>query len=124
MGLDSEYRSTSPLYHAAPLRWAMAVQQLGGTIVVMERFDAKETLRLIERHRITHATFVPTHFARLLKLPDDVGRGYDLSSLRAVVHAAALCPVPVKQAMIDWFGRIVHEYHSGTESCCITALSS
>ncbi|QQV77380.1 acyl-CoA synthetase [Sphingomonas aliaeris] len=124
MGPDSMYLSTSPLYHAAPLRWAMAVQQLGGTVVVMERFDAEETLRLIERHRITHATFVPTHFVRMLKLPQEVRRRYDVSSLRAVIHAAAPCPIPVKHAMIDWFGPIVHEYYSGTESCGITALSS
>ncbi|WP_084581621.1 acyl-CoA synthetase [Sphingomonas azotifigens] len=123
MGEDTIYLSTSPLYHAAPLRWAMAVQQLGGTVVVMARFDAEETLRLIARHRITHATFVPTHFVRMLKLPEAVRSAYDLSSLRAVVHAAAPCPVPVKQAMIDWIGPIVHEYYSGTECCGITALS-
>ncbi len=124
MGGDSVYLSTSPLYHAAPLRWAMTVQQLGGTVVVMERFDAEETLRLIARHRITHATFVPTHFVRMLKLPDPVRAGYDVSSLCAVIHAAAPCPVPVKHAMIEWLGPIVHEYYSGTESCGITALSS
>ncbi len=124
MGADSIYLSTSPLYHAAPLRWAMAVQQLGGTVIVMERFDAEEALRLIERYRVTQATFVPTHFVRMLKLPEAVRRRYDLSSLRAVVHAAAPCPVPVKRAMIEWLGPIVHEYYSGTESCGITALSS
>jgi long-chain acyl-CoA synthetase len=121
---DTIYLSTSPLYHAAPLRWAMAVQQLGGTVIVMERFDAEEALRLIEHHRITHATFVPTHFVRMLKLPGDVRAHYDVSSLRAVVHAAAPCPIPIKHAMIEWFGPIVHEYYSGTESCGITALSS
>ncbi len=121
---DTIYLSTSPLYHAAPLRWAMAVQQLGGTVIVMERFDAEEALRLIERHHVSHATFVPTHFVRMLKLPDEVRGKYDMSSLRAVVHAAAPCPIPVKHAMIEWFGQIVHEYYSGTESCGITALSS
>ena len=124
MGGDTLYLSTSPLYHAAPLRWAMAVQQLGGTVIVMDRFDAEATLRLIERHRVTHATFVPTHFVRMLKLPEAVRSRYDLSSLKAVVHAAAPCPVPVKRAMIDWIGPIIHEYYSGTESCGITALSS
>lgn len=124
MGEDTVYLSTSPLYHAAPLRWAMAVQQLGGTVVLMERFDPEAALASIQRHRITHATFVPTHFIRMLKLPEDTRSRYDVSSLRAVVHAAAPCPIPVKQAMIDWFGPIVHEYYSGTESCGITALSS
>jgi long-chain acyl-CoA synthetase len=125
-GMDAgmTYLSTSPLYHAAPLRWAMAVQQIGGTVLVMERFDAEAALAHIERFRITHATFVPTHFIRMLKLPEAVRARYDVSSLRAVVHAAAPCPVPVKQAMIAWFGPIVHEYYSGTESCGITALSS
>jgi long-chain acyl-CoA synthetase len=124
MSVDTIYLSTSPLYHAAPLRWAMAVQQIGGTVIVMERFDAEEALRLIERHRVTHATFVPTHFVRMLKLPEAARRRYDVSSLQAVIHAAAPCPIPVKHAMIDWFGPVVHEYYSGTESCGITALSS
>ncbi|MDB5676737.1 MAG: acyl-CoA synthetase [Sphingomonas bacterium] len=124
MDADTVYLSTSPLYHAAPLRWAMAVQQLGGCVIVMRRFDAEDALRHIEHHKVTHATFVPTHFVRMLKLPDETRARYDSASLVAVVHAAAPCPVPVKQAMIDWFGPIIHEYYSGTESCGITALSS
>lgn len=124
MGPDTLYLSTSPLYHAAPLRWAMTIHRLGGTVVIMERFDAEEALALIERYRITHATWVPTHFVRLLKLPSEVRERYDHSSLRAVVHAAAPCPVPVKRAIIDWWGPIVHEYYSGTECCGITALSA
>ncbi|EJU11069.1 long-chain-fatty-acid--CoA ligase [Sphingomonas sp. LH128] len=124
MDEDTVYLSTSPLYHAAPLRWAMTIHRLGGTVVIMERFDAEEALALIESHRITHATWVPTHFVRLLKLPPEARERRDHSSLRAVVHAAAPCPVPVKQAMIDWWGPIVHEYYSGTECCGITALSS
>jgi acyl-CoA synthetase (AMP-forming)/AMP-acid ligase II len=124
MGPDTRYLSTSPLYHAAPLRWAMTVQRLGGTVVVMDRFDAEAALALIARYRITHATFVPTHFIRMLKLPDETRERYDMGSLRAVVHAAAPCPVPVKRAMIDWWGPIVHEYYSGTETCGITAISA
>ncbi|MEE4453002.1 acyl-CoA synthetase [Novosphingobium resinovorum] len=124
MGEDTVYLSTSPLYHAAPLRWAMTIHRLGGTVVIMERFDAEEALALIESHRITHATWVPTHFVRLLKLPPEARARHDHSSLRAVIHAAAPCPVPVKQAMLDWWGPIVHEYYSGTECCGITALSS
>jgi long-chain acyl-CoA synthetase len=124
MGPDTIYLSTSPLYHAAPLRWAMTVQRLGGTVIVTDRYDPEEALALIKRHRVTHATFVPTHFVRMLKLPGAVRTRYDVSSLRAAIHAAAPCPVPVKQAMIDWWGPILHEYYSGTESCGITALSS
>jgi acyl-CoA synthetase (AMP-forming)/AMP-acid ligase II len=124
MGPDTIYLSTSPLYHAAPLRWAMTVHRLGGTVVVMERFDAAQALAFIAHYRVTHATFVPTHFVRMLKLPEDVRGAADLSSLQAVVHAAAPCPVPVKQAMIAWWGPIVHEYYSGTETCGITAISA
>ncbi|WP_343228646.1 acyl-CoA synthetase [Sphingomonas colocasiae] len=124
MGPGSIYLSTSPLYHAAPLRWAMTMHRLGGTVVVMERFDAERALAFIEQYRITHATFVPTHFIRMLKLPEESRTRYDPSSLQAAIHAAAPCPVPVKQAMIDWWGPILHEYYSGTEQCGITALSS
>lgn len=124
MGNDSVYLSTSPLYHAAPLRWALTLQKLGGTVIVMERFDPGEVLRLIERHHVSHATFVPTHFVRMLKQPLAERTAHNLGSLRAVIHAAAPCPKPVKQAMIDWLGPIIHEYYSGTESCGITAIDS
>lgn len=124
MGPDSVYLSTSPLYHAAPLRWAMTVQRLGGTVVVMQKFDAEQSLAHIQNYHITHATWVPTHFVRLLRLPDAVRKSYDHSALVAVIHAAAPCPIPVKHAMIAWWGPIVHEYYSGTEQCGITALSS
>ena len=121
---DMVYLSPAPLYHAAPLRWSMAVQQLGGTVVVMERFDPERALEYIERYRVTHAQWVPTHFVRMLKLPAEARRRHDLSSLRAVWHAAAPCPVPVKQAMIDWWGPIVHEYYAGTEGQGLHAISA
>ncbi len=124
MGTETVYLSTSPLYHAAPLRWAMTVHRLGGTVIVMECFDAEQTLALIDTSSVTHATFVPTHFVRMLKLPEAVRGRYQAPALRAAIHAAAPCPVPVKQAMIDWWGPILFEYYSGTESCGITALSS
>ncbi len=124
MDADTIYLSTAPLYHAAPLRWAMTVQRLGGTVIIMAKFDAEQALRLIEDYRVTHATWVPTHFIRMLKLPGELRARYDHGSLKAVIHAAAPCPVPVKQAMIDWWGPIVHEYYSGTETCGITALNS
>jgi long-chain acyl-CoA synthetase len=123
MGSDTRYLSTSPLYHAAPLRWAMTVHRLGGTVFVMEHFDAETALAMIQTHRITHSTWVPTHFVRLLKLPEETRTRYDHSSMQAVIHAAAPCPVPVKRAMIEWWGPIIHEYYSGTECCGITALS-
>jgi long-chain acyl-CoA synthetase len=121
---ESVYLSTSPLYHAAPQRWALTVQRIGGTVIFTDKFDPERTLELIEKYRITHSTFVPTHFIRMLKLPADIRERYNHSSLRAVIHAAAPCPIPVKRAMIEWWGPIVHEYYSGTETCGITALNS
>lgn len=121
---DIVYLSPAPLYHAAPLRWSMAVQQIGGTAVIMDRFDPEQALALIAKHRVTHAQWVPTHFIRMLKLPDDVRNRHDLSSLKAVWHAAAPCPIPVKQAMIDWWGPIVGEYYAGTEGNGFHAISA
>lgn len=118
------YLSPAPLYHSAPLRWSMAVQQLGGTVVVMERFDPEAALAAVERHRVTHAQWVPTHFVRLLKAPQAVRERYDLSSLKAVWHAAAPCPIPVKEAMIAWWGPIIGEYYAGTEGNGFCAISS
>ena len=121
---DMVYLSPAPLYHAAPLRWSMAVQQLGGTVVVMDRFDPEAALAAIERYGVTHAQWVPTHFVRLLKLPEAMRARYDMSSLRSVWHAAAPCPQPVKRAMIDWWGPIVGEYYAGTEGNGFCAISS
>lgn len=109
------YLSPAPLYHSAPLRFSMGVHQVGGTVIAMERFDAEEALALIERYRVTHIQVVPTMFGRMLKLPDDVRSRYDVSSLTMAVHAAAPCPVAVKQQMIEWWGPIIHEYYAGTE---------
>ncbi len=109
------YLSPAPLYHAAPLRWSMSVHRLGGTVVVMEKFDAERALKLIEQHKCDCAQFVPTHFVRMLKLPDEARARYDVSSMKNAVHAAAPCPVPVKEAMINWWGPVIHEYYAGTE---------
>jgi acyl-CoA synthetase (AMP-forming)/AMP-acid ligase II len=116
------YLSPAPLYHSAPLNYTMAVLRLGATAVVMERFDAEGALALIERHRVTHAQFVPTMFVRMLKLPEEVRRRYDVSSLRCVLHAAAPCPVEVKRQMMDWWGPIIHEYYGGTEGFAGTMI--
>ncbi|ANY09628.1 acyl-CoA synthetase [Pseudonocardia sp. HH130630-07] len=125
-GFDTEtvYLSPAPLYHAAPLRFTATVQALGGTVVVMERFDPEQALALIERHRVTHSQWVPTMFVRMLKLPAEVRARYDVSSLRVAIHAAAPCPVEVKQAMIDWWGPVLHEYYAATEANGITFIDS
>jgi acyl-CoA synthetase (AMP-forming)/AMP-acid ligase II len=114
-GPDMVYLSPAPQYHAAPLRFTMSVQQVGGTAVIMEHFDAETYLRMVEEHRVTHSQVVPTMFIRMLKLPDDVRSRHDLSSLQMCVHAAAPCPVAVKEQMIEWWGPVIHEYYAGTE---------
>ncbi|HVF73613.1 MAG TPA: AMP-binding protein [Acidimicrobiales bacterium] len=121
---DMTYLSPAPLYHAAPLRFTMAVTQAGGTAIVMEHFDPVEFLELVERHRVTHVQVVPTMFVRLLKLPEEVRSRYDVSSLRYVIHAAAPCPAPVKEQMIDWFGPVIYEYYAATEGNGFVACNS
>lgn len=117
MGLDNTgvYLTPAPLYHAAPLRFSMGSQVLGATVVVMERFDPEGYLAAIEKFDVTHSQVVPTMFVRILKLDEDRRSSYNLSSLQMVVHAAAPCPVPVKEAIIEWWGPVVHEYYAGTE---------
>jgi len=121
---DSVYLSPGPIYHAAPLRWSGAIQVLGGTVVMMNRFDAARALQAIQDHRVTHAQFVPTMFVRMLQLPQEVRDRYDVSSLRVAIHAAAPCPVEVKQKMIDWWGPVLVEYYAGTEGNGMTAIDS
>jgi acyl-CoA synthetase (AMP-forming)/AMP-acid ligase II len=116
------FYTPAPLYHAAPLGWTMGAQMLGGTAVLAAKFDAEETLRHIEKYKITHAQFVPTHFVRLLKLPRAVRERYDLSNLKMVVHSAAPCPVEVKEQMMDWWGPIIYEYYSASEGGGFTAV--
>lgn len=125
-GIDDKtvYLSPAPLYHAAPLRWSMTVQRLGGTVVVMEHFDAEESLKLIEKYKATHSQWVPTMFVRMLKMPEDVRKKYDVSSMKVAIHAAAPCPVPVKEQMIEWWGPVIYEYYAGSEGNGFTALNS
>jgi long-chain acyl-CoA synthetase len=120
---DTVYLSPAPLYHAAPMRFNMTMIDIGATSIIMERFDAEESLRLIETYKATHSQWVPTMFVRMLKLPDAVRRRYDLSSMQTVIHAAAPCPVPVKEKMIEWWGPIIYEYYGGTEGNGFCALS-
>ncbi|MDE0702433.1 MAG: AMP-binding protein [Rhodospirillaceae bacterium] len=121
---DMVYLSPAPLYHAAPLRYNMASVARGATSVVMERFDAAHSLALIERHRVTHSQWVPSMFVRMLKLPEAERTRHDLSSHVTAIHAAAPCPIPVKQAMIDWWGPILLEYYGGTESNGLTLINT
>jgi fatty-acyl-CoA synthase len=118
------YLSPAPLYHTAPICWTMAVQRMGGTVVVMPRFDAAEALRLIERYRVTHSQLVPTMFVRMLKLPAEERARHDLSSLERVIHAAAPCPVEIKRSMIEWWGPMIDEYYSSSEGAGATYITA
>ena len=112
---DTIYLSPAPIYHSAPLGFTLGMQSIGGTVVMLEKFDPLLALSAIERHRVTCSQWVPTMFTRMLKLPDDVRSRVDVSSLEVAIHAAAPCPVPVKQAMMDWWGPVLWEYYAGTE---------
>jgi len=118
------YLSSGPLYHGAPLISVALSLRVGGTAVIMERFDAEQFLVLIERYGVTHAQVVPTMFSRLLKLPKEIRQHYDIRSLETVFHGAAPCPPQVKAEMIEWLGPIVLEYYAATEANGMTFCTS
>ncbi|MEH3139822.1 MAG: acyl-CoA synthetase [Mycobacterium kyogaense] len=124
VGPDDVYLSPAPIYHAAPLKWCAAVHALGGTVVLMERFDADDALAAIERFRVTVAQLVPTMFVRMLQLSAAARTAYDVSSLRLAVHAGAPCPPEVKDRMIRWWGPILVEYYSATEQHGTTLITT
>jgi long-chain acyl-CoA synthetase len=121
---ETVYLSPAPLYHAAPLRYNMAAQNVGATCIIMENFDPEESLALLEKYQATHSQWVPTMFVRMLKLPEEVRTKYDTSSLKYAIHAAAPCPIPIKEQMIDWWGPVIYEYYAGSEGNGFTQLSS
>lgn len=119
MGLnrDAVYLSPAPIHHTAPAAFTMAVQGLfGGTVVMMEKFDAEGTLDAIQRLHVTHGLFVPAMFVRMLKLPSEVRSKYDVSSLQRITHGAAPCPPAIKRQMIDWWGPVIDEYYASSEA--------
>lgn len=118
------YLSPAPLYHSAPLTFVLGVHRLGGTVYVMEKFDAESALRAIQDHRITHSQWVPTMFSRMMSLPAELRLSFDLSSHEYAVHGAAPCPVPLKHQMIQWWGPIIYEYYAGTEGPGQTSVTS
>src|SRR5256714_4142823 len=112
---------TGPLYHATPNFYGLYAVRDGALAILQQRFDAEELLQLIEEYRITHFHAVPTMFVRLLHLPEEVRKRYDVSSLVRVVHGAAPCPPHVKQAMLDWWGPVITEYYGATETGFVTS---
>ena len=121
MDAGTVFLSPAPLYHAAPLRWAMTVQRLGGTVVAMRKFDAVTALALLAEHRVTHSQWVPTMFTRMLALPE---RPVNPPSHVCAIHAGAPCPADIKRRMMTWWGPIFQEYYSGTEAVGFTHITS
>ena len=121
---DMVYLSPAPLYHSAPQAAVSLTIRNGGTVIIMEHFDPEQYLALIPRYKVSHSQLVPTMFSRMLKLPEDVRKRYDLSSLEIAIHAAAPCPAQVKEQMIAWWGPIIHEYYGATEGLGFTACDS
>ncbi|MEP5699105.1 MAG: acyl-CoA synthetase [Sneathiella sp.] len=121
---QTRYLCPAPLYHAAPLRHTMVTLKMGGSAFIMAKFDAQQSLKIIEQEQITHSQWVPTMFVRLLKLPSETRNAFDFSSMEMAVHAAAPCPISDKHQMIDWWGDIIHEYYAGTENNGFTAIST
>lgn len=123
-GVDTVYLSPAPLYHAAPLHYNLMVLGLGGTSIIMEHFDPMQSLALIERYKATHSQWVPIMFVRMLKLTEAERNRFDLSSMKCAIHAAAPCPIDVKEAMINWWGPVIVEYYSGSEGNGFTIIDS
>jgi long-chain acyl-CoA synthetase len=121
---DNVHLLACPWYHTAPLVMSIPSVHFGHTLVILDRFDAQRTLELIERYRVSITHLVPTQFVRLLALPDEVKQGYDVSSLRHVIHGAAPCPPDVKRRMIEWWGPVLDEYYNSTEGVGGTIIFS
>ena len=121
---DTVYLSPAPLYHAAPLRFTMGVNYIGGTNIIMENFDAESSLKFIEKYSVTMSQWVPTMFVKMFKLPEEVRNNYNLSSHKCAIHAAAPCPVKIKKMMIEWWGPIIHEFYAGSEGNGFIACNS
>ena len=126
MGFDEGdvYLNPAPLYHSAPLAWSMTAHRMGGTVVVMERFDPEDCLDLIAGVPGDPRPVRPDHVRPDAQARRRVRGAHDLSSLQSVVHAAAPCAPEVKRRMIEWWGPIIHEYYSGTEGGGMTWITS
>ncbi len=121
---NTVYLSPAPLYHSAPMGFNTGFLSLGGTSIVMEKFDPEAALKAIQDYKVTHSQWVPTMFVRFLKTDESVRTAYDLSSHKVAIHAAAPCPIEVKEKMIEWWGPIIYEYYAGTEFNGMTIVNS
>ena len=116
MNSNTVYLSPAPLYHAAPLRFTMGLNYLGGTNIIMENFDAEQSLSFIEKYKVTMSQWVPTMFVRMIKLAKEIRDRYDLSTHECAIQAAAPCPIDIKIMIIEWWGNIIHEFYAGSEA--------
>jgi long-chain acyl-CoA synthetase len=114
-GQPNAHLVSSPNYHTAVTTFGGSALHMGHTLVCLDAWDSEQALALVERYRVTNTHMVPTHFKRMLSLPDETRRTYDLSSMKWLIHAAAPCPIGIKQAMLDWWGPCVWEYYAATE---------
>ena len=120
---NTVYLSPSPLYHSAPVGFCTGVQSLGGTVIMLPKFNELQALQAIQDYKVTHSQWVPTMFSRMLKVDEAQRNVFDLSSQKVVIHAAAPCPREVKQKMFDWWGPIIYEYYAGTEGNGMTHVT-
>jgi long-chain acyl-CoA synthetase len=114
-GQPNAHLVSSPNYHTAVTVFGGSALHMGHTLVYMDAWDSEQALALVERYQVTNTHMVPTHFKRMLSLPESVRGRYDLSSMKWLIHAAAPCPIGLKQAMLDWWGPCVYEYYAATE---------
>ena len=124
MDRNTVFYTPAPIYHAAPLRFAMTVLRMGATLAMDEKFEPRRSLATIAARNVTHSQWVPTMFVRLLALSDAERMAFRAPAHRKAIHSGAPCAVSVKRAMIDWWGPILHEYYSGTESAGFTHVTS
>ena len=125
-GLEAGARAllAAPVYHSAPNMYATQAVLRGATLYLESRFDAQRTLQLIEKEKLTHAYMVPTMFSRMLKLPEETRRRYDLSSMRFVIIMGSTCAPEVKRAMIDWWGPVINESYAASELGIVTFITA
>jgi acyl-CoA synthetase (AMP-forming)/AMP-acid ligase II len=119
---DDVHLLAGPSYHSAPGAFAGLQQILGATCVIMRRFDAEQALQLIERHRVSSTFMAPILLKRMLDLAADVRSGYDVSSMRALIVAAAPFPANLKQRAVEYFGDVVYEFYGATETGIVTLI--
>ena len=123
IGTAGKHLVVAPMHHTGPMAGVRGILA-GRPLVILPKFDAEQVLAVIERERVEATMMVPTHFSRLLALPESVRKSYDVSSMRSVVHTGAACPVEVKRAMIEWFGPILIEAYGSTEAGTVTMIDS